>query len=491
MTNNNLNDLNLYKSPQKNINTVKQIFKNDGVLRTRYLNSEALGKCALVFMDGMVNNELLSDSVIKPLTVCEKQKDCRSSCDFAANNLLFAAELSKTDTFRDIVNAVVYGDTAIFFENDEHALIINTKGWRTRGISEPPNEQVLQGPREGFDESVMLNAAMLRRKLQTSDFRTEFLKVGKQTETKMFLCYITSVANEKTVNEIRNRIKNISIDGVLDSNYISELINRGGKGIFKTVGTTERPDIVAARLLEGRIALLVDGTPVALTVPYLFSENFQADDDYYLNSVYSTIGRILRYISFFAAISVPALYVAITVYHPYLLPTSFITTLCDARSCVPLPSFAECLLLVFVFEILRETGIRMPQSMGHALSIVGGLVVGQAAAEAKIVSSPMLITVALSGICGLMIPRLKAACFYLRILLILLGATLGLYGYFLGITFVLIKILGLTSFGTDCTSALCRINFQSFKDVFVRTRWENMILRPATLTKNIKRQNEK
>ena len=193
----------------------------------------------------------------------------------------------------------------------------------------------------------------------------------------------------------------------MDTNYIAEQIRDNPYSLFKTTGSTERPDIAAAALLEGRIALIVDGTPVVMTLPYLFSQNFQSDEDYYLNFFVSAVGRLLRYICFFLAISVPAIFISLITFHKQLLPTSFAVSIAQLRGGVPFSSVSECLILIFVFEILRETGIRMPQSVGHALSIVGGLVIGQSAVEAKIVSAPILIAVALSAICGLMVTRLK------------------------------------------------------------------------------------
>jgi len=335
-----------------------------------------------------------------------------------------------------------------------------------------------------------LNVAMIRRKLQTPDFCTEMLRVGRGTATIVFICYLDTLADKKTVEEIKKRIKKIDIDGILDSNYISEQIRDNKYSLFKTCGSTERPDIVAARILEGRIALVVDGTPVVLTLPYLFSENFQSDEDYYLNFFIATAGRMLRYICFFLSIIKPAIFIALSTFHKELLPTSLAIAVAQLRAGVPLSPFGEGIILIFVFEILRETGVRMPQSLGHALSIVGGLVVGQAAVEARIVSTPMLIAVALSGISGLMIPRLKAAVFYLRFLLLFLAALFGIYGYIAGILIVAMHIISLSSFGTDYTVSLRKASFQSIKDTVWRAPWNKMFKRPDFNQNIIRRTGE-
>ncbi len=483
----------LTESLDENISFFTRLFQNDDVFRVRKIKVTR-GRdygCAVMFMDGMVNTEILNQSVIRALLTNGEGAGEGNITDYIMSEVLFANEVSSTLDISEMLSAIFYGDTLLIAEGSRRGLIINTKGWRTRGISEPNDERVLQGPREGFDEALMLNVALIRRKLPTPDLQVELLRVGRKTDTKMFLCYLDSVADKFTVREIKRRIEAIDIDGVLDSNYISEMIKGRRWSLFKTIGSTERPDIVAARLLEGRVALLVDGTPVVLTIPYLFSENFQADDDYYVNFFVANAGRILRYICFFLAISVPAVYLGLIIYHPHLLPTAFAVTVSAARGGIPFPSYLECFLLTVIFEILKETGIRMQQSVGHALSIVGGLVVGQAAVEAKIVSAPMLIVVALSGICGLMIPRLKGVILYARFGLIILATLFGLYGYFIGMVLMLYSIFSLDSFGVDYTESLERLTLQSLKDTVIRVPWWKMRTRPRGLTRNLYRQRRR
>ena len=473
-------DTTLSKNLEDNIRLFKEIFKKDAVLRLRRVSvrNACSYDCALFYMDGMINAEILNESVIRPLVTSNAERKEDSLVGFISKQVLFAGETTLYDNVGDMLRSVLYGDTLLLVEGCSQAITINTKGWRTRGISEPEDERVLQGPREGFDEAALLNLAMIRRKLLTPDLCTEALRVGRRSDTLVFICYLGSIVDKGTLREVKKRIKSLDMDGILDSNYIAEQIRDNPHSIFKTSGSTERPDIAAARLLEGRIAVVVDGTPVVMTVPYLFSENFQSDEDYYLNYAVSTVGRLLRFICFFLSLSIPAVFIAATSYHKELLPTSLALSVTQLRGGVPFSSFWECVMLIFVFEILRETGVRMPQSLGHALSIVGGLVVGQAAVEARIVSAPMLIIVALSGISGLMVPRLKGAVFYLRIALVILSALFGLYGYIAGITAVLIHILDLSSFGTSSTVSLDRASFQSLKDSLWRAPWDKMRTRP-------------
>ena len=472
-----------------NIKTVEDIFSGDSILRKRKFTFCSLSAC-LFYFDGMVNVELINESIIKPLVKSKAEINKQKAAKQVAERLLFASEIKMTSNINEAVSAALYGDTLLLIENSHTAIVINTKGWRTRGISEPENERVLQGPREGFDEAAMFNVAMLRRRLQTPDFCAKVIRLGRKTNTYVFVCYIKGLVNEETLRILKYRLSKIDIDSVLDSNYITEQITDHKASLFKSVGATERPDIVAARLLEGRIALVVDSTPVVITLPYLFSENFQSDEDYYINYKLATFGRLLRIICFFLATTVSAVYLALATFHFQFLPPAFAITVSSARMGVPFPSALECIILTLIFEVLRETGIRMPQSVGHALSIVGGLVVGQAAVEAKIVSAPMLIAVAFSGICGLMVPRLKTAVFYLRFIMIFAAALFGLYGILCVFAVTVISVLKMESFGVDATLSLNNPTCQTLKDVFVRAPWTKMITRPLIQKRNVIRKTK-
>lgn len=477
---------------KKNIAYFKNIYKKDAVFRVRelHIEKELSFDCAALFMDSMIHAEKFNNSIIRPLLTTNVPICTENIIEYVKKQILFSDEVSETDDVFKMIQGLNLGDTVLLLSGTSIALIINTKGWRTRGISEPENERVLQGPREGFDEALLLNAAMLRRKLSTPDLCFERIIVGRKTVTNIFVCYLESVADKNLVKHIKREISKIDIDGVLDSNYINELVNKNRFSLFKTAGSTERPDIVAARLLEGRVAVMVDGTPVVLTIPYLFTENFQSDDDYYLNYIYAFLGRFLRYMCYHISVLIPALYMAVTLYHPNLLPASFLISVSAARGGIPFPSVVECLLLILIFEILKETGIRMQQSVGHALSIVGGLVVGQAAVDAKLISAPLLIIVALSGIAGLMVPRLKSAVIYSKVFLVIAASLFGMFGFFAGFTLLQIHLYSLDSFKVDYMHTSTKFTQKSLKDTIIRAAWWNMKTRPFVLTKNIYRQKD-
>jgi len=473
----------------ENLETILSAFRTDASFRCRVFQTGMGARAAICYLDGMVSQEVVREGVIRPLMLALPTSEPNLAA-YASECVLFATEVKGTDSIDTAIDGLLGGAAILFFDACPTVLVIDAKGFRSRGIQEPENESVLQGPREGFDEVAIQSIAMIRRKLQTPDLCAEQITLGKQTKTAIYLCYLRRLASPRLVAELKRRLAKIEIDGVLDTNYLNELIRDKKTSIFKTMGTTERPDVVAAKLLEGRVAILANGTPVVLTVPYLFAENFQSDEDYYVNFWGASIGRLLRYLCFFLTISVPAVYLALLTHHQRLLPTFLLLSAAGTRGGVPFSSLVECLVLILVLEILKETGARMPQNLGHTLGIIGGLVVGQAAVEARLVSASMLIVVAVSGIAGLMIPRLRAAVFFLRVGLVLLSAWLGLAGWLLGVSALLIRLTGTTSFGVSYLQPLESPTAQGMKDTFLRVSWGKMLTRPA-FNRNLTRQRRK
>ncbi len=460
-------------SLSKNVCYFEKIFKDDVMFRKRFIEKSG----CLLFMDGLIKVEIINEAIIKPLLLTQKE-----SWESGLN--VFANEVKQTKNVKEMISALLYGDSVLLTENSQTALILGTKGWRTRGISEPQNEQIAEGPREGFDEAVMFNAAMLRRKIATPDLCVKAVNIGRKTDTKVFIFYLRSLVNKKTLGGVLSKLKTIDIDAVLDTNFLNELINPNRLSVFKTAGTTERPDVVAARLLEGRIAIIADGSPVALTLPYIYCENFQSDEDYYTNYTVAVIGRVLRYFCFWLAITLPAVYITLINFNPEFLPLRLLCAITYSRQNVPFSSFFEMFLLIFVFEILKETGARMLQNQGGALSIVGGLVIGQAAVEAQFVSAPAVIIGALCAVAGICVPRLRGAVFYFKILFLALASICGIFGFFAGITLFYIHLFTLKSFGVYYTAPSVIFTKQSVKDTFWRAPFFEMFTRPPYFTKN-------
>ncbi len=487
---NDYKDTVLSRNLDKNVELIKNILSRDAILRVReiYVGDSGV-RCVLFYMDGMVNSQQIGETVVRSI-VRVQAADGAITPDYISKNILFADEVTKAERLSDVLRAVLYGDTAILIENSAQALIVNTKGWKSRGISEPDSERVLQGPREGFNESAMTNLALLRRKLVTPDLCVEMMRLGRRTDTRVFVCYLGTLANPKTVKTLKEKLEKIDIDGLLDSNYIAENIGDYRYGTMKTIGSTERPDVVAARLLEGRIAVVVDGTPTVLTLPYLFSENFQSDEDYYISFWLASLGRVLRWLCFFISVSLPGVFVSLTTHHFELLPTHFVLTVSRLRESVPIASATECIALIIAFEILKEAGLRSPENLGHALNVVGALVVGQAAVEAGIISAPMLIAVSFSAIAGLMVPRLAAAVFYLRIINVIACTLFGLLGFMTVCMLFVLRVFSIKSFGVDYTVSFANPTPQRLKDSFVRADWTFMKTRPY-FNRNIIRRRDK
>lgn len=475
-----------------NIRRIKALFKDDEtvIFRNFENQTDASIKCCAVYIDGMIENKLFDVDIVKPILEYRLKREAASDfIDIVAKRVTLSASVEKSSDFDRIIQSIVYGDAVLLVAGCSEALLLSTKGWTTRSISEPEGERVLRGPREGFNESIMVNLSMLRRKLRTQDLKMKFKTFGVRSQTKGCICYIEGIVNNQVLAELERRLKKFSIDATLDTEYISEFICDNPYSPIETVGNTERPDIVAAKLLEGRIALFLDGTPIVLTLPKLLIEHFQSNDDYYLNYFFASISRLLRILAFFISTSTPAVYVALTTFHPEMLPTPLLLSVTMARQGVPLPTVLEAVVMLIVFELLRETGIRMPSSIGQALSIVGALVIGQAAVSARLVSAPMIVVVALTGITGLLMPRMKGAIIIIRFVLLFLSSILGLYGYIFGMMGLLIYLLNLRSFGIPIMNSVSVEGLHGRQDLYVRFPWWFVVNRPKFMAIDRRRSN--
>lgn len=479
-------ELKLNQSLEHNIKLIQDIFSEDDTLIVRYFENQMNTriKCSIFFIDGMVNVEMINENVVEPFVQNTMLKYYDDTIINVQNQVIVSNDITKTADVSKLVKAIISGDTVLFIDGSSEGLIVSTKGWQSRTIEEPDTEKVTRGPREGFTEPLMVNLSLIRRKLETTDLKFKLKTIGTKSQTKVCICYLKGIANQKILNELIKRLDSIDIDGILASGYISELIEDASFSPFKTIGSTERPDIVAAKLLEGRIAVVVDGTPVVLTLPHLFVEYFQANEDYYINYYFSSINRILRILGFILTVTVPAIYLALVTFHHEMIPTPLLISISSARQGVPFPTIVETIVLLFIFEILRETGIRMPANIGQALSIVGALVLGQASVEAKLVSAPIVIIVAISGITSLMIPKIQGAAIIMRITFLLLSAFLGLYGLIFGIIGVLLHLCELRSFGVPYMLYLTSLDPRDLKDTAIRAPLWSKKFRPRLIVSN-------
>jgi spore germination protein KA len=481
----------LDSSLEKNTEIISRLFEDVDIFRLKYIdnnNNKNLKYC-IAYCEGLVNKSIINDNIIRPLMLSSVLPAGNDLIDTLISQVIHINETVKTDKLKDIVQAISYGDTVLLINGEAQAVILNTIDFQTRTITEPDNEKNLSGPREGFTESLILNLSMIRRKVLTSELKMKFYSIGRRTNIKACICYMNSIVNKEILAELYRRLDKIDIDAVLDTNYITEFIKDASFSPFRTVGYTERPDVVIGKLMEGRIAIFLDGTPVVLTVPYLFIENFQSSEDYYLSFFYSSFSRTLRLLGYFLTITVPGLYVAIVAFHHEMIPLQLFINLSAERQSVPLPASLEAFIMLIVFDILRETGVRMPSNIGQALSIVGALVIGQAAVEAKLVAAPMIIVIALTGITNLLVPKLNAPVIYIRFFLLLLSSCFGLFGFVLGLSCVIIHVFNLRSLGIPQVTFNEKLEYQDIKDTFIRAPWWQMILRPRFAQDEVRSDN--
>lgn len=472
----------------ENMDICQKIFADMDVIKFREIKSQ-MGdslKAFIVFCGGMVNTDEISNNIIKPLIVSKFEKN--TDIEAIIKGTLQVVDFATTDSFDKVVESVMYGETVLFIEGCKMAAILYTKQYALRAVEEPENEKVIGGPREGFTESLMQNLTLIIRRVRTNELKTKVLIVGRRTKTTVCVCYLDSLVDKGMLKDIINRISAIEIDGILDSNYITELIADHRYSYFRTTGYSERPDCIVAKLLEGRAAILVDGSPMVLTVPYLFIENFQSSEDYYFSFYYSSFARMLRMAAFLLTITVPGIYIATEAFHQEMLPLQLLIRMAQERQSVPLPAAIETVLMLIVFDVLRETGVRMPANIGQTLSIVGALVIGEAAVQASIIAAPMIIVVAATGITSLLVPRLNAPIIFWRFLLLFMSATFGFFGFTIGISMLLIHISNLTSFGVEQVILDGSFSFRNIKDIFIRAPINLMKTRPQGLSSNATRQ---
>lgn len=477
-----------YEAKLKRLHT---IFKDDDLMQFRQFKGMADHSCRFcaVYCEGLSNSELIDAHIIKPIMLSR----LAVSADLATKlteQVIQIDGITTTKTYQEAIVALTYGDTLLIIEGSRQALVLSTKSFPARSINEPENDKILSGPREGFTEILVTNLAMIRRKLRTHHLKMQYRNIGKETQTQICIAYLDNIVDQAALAELIRRLETINIDGILDANYLVELIRDNRWSPFKSIGHTERPDVAVGKLLEGRVAVFVDGTPVVLTLPYLFIENFQNSEDYYINFYYTTFSRFLRILGFLITIITPGLYIAIVAFHREALPASLIVSIAMERQNVPLPAALEALFMMLIFDILRESSVRMPSNTGQALSIVGALVLGQAAVEAKLVAAPMIIMVATTGITSLLIPKMNAAVICMRFGILGLASCLGFLGMTLGLSLITIHILNLHSFGVAQLTFSRGLRYQELKDTVIRAPWWQMLLRPTAITTNEIRQDK-
>ncbi|WP_018923636.1 spore germination protein [Salsuginibacillus kocurii] len=464
------------------------LLHNEEALRTIYANCWDVvfrsfwiaqkERALLIYIEGLSHAEEINQNVLAPLMEATDLQI--TTIDDLTDKTISVAGTSKVHTYTDIVEHISLGEPVLMMNGHKAGLALGLENWEKRSIEEPEAEHVVRGPRDGFVEALQVNTASLRHRLKSPRLKMEALKVGDYTKTDVVLTFIEEIADKNLLEEARNRIKRIKIDSILESGDIEELIEDHPFSPFPQVLDTERTDVATSYLLEGHVVIIVDGSPSVLIAPTTFYSMMQSAEDYYQRFLIGTAVRWLRYIFLFIALLLPSLYVAILTYHHEMVPTQLMISIAAAREPIPFPALVEAFVMEIIFEVLREAGLRLPKQIGPAVSIVGGLIIGEAAVQAGIVSAPMVIVVALTGISSFAIPRYSAgiAIRMLRFPLLILAGGLGLLGVILGIIAIIVHLCALRSFGVPYLTPIAPMEFRDIKDVLIRAPKWKLTTRP-------------
>ncbi len=473
---------------EDNLLALRQVFDlcADITFRELRLNAGNSPRAFIVFSDSLCDPTQINESILKP--IMQEITALPAGLQLTQANLQQVIlerllNVGKAQTSTDIlqlVHFVLEGQLALVIDGSSAAIIAGVQGMKQRAVDEPTTEPNVRGPRDGFVENLSTNLSLIRRRIRSSRLKIETAEAGALTRTKIAVCYIQGIANDKIVAEVKQRLRRINTDSVLASGYIEEFIADQSFSLFPLIQYTERPDRTAGSLLEGRIALVVDNTPSVLLVPCTFLPLMQASEDYSNAATFATFIRALRFIALNIALLLPALTVAVLSFHQDFLPTQLIETLSNTRQDLPLPIFVEIILMEFLFELLQEAGARLPQTIGQAVSTVGGLVIGQSAVSAGFISPVTVIVVALTAIASFTLPSYAAenSIRILRFAMIILAAVLGSVGIILGLMVILAHLCSLRSFGIPYLSPFAPLSLRDLKDSFIRVPWPLMKTRP-------------
>ena len=446
------------KNLDNNIKRIETVFLGNGdVVKRRFRMGKTDNYAYVLFIDNMANALLIENTVIRPLISNTKHADENLSHQRVFQNLLLtisesiliATDMKTTDDFDQCMAAVMTGDTALFVSGCDQAIIIASRGFAGRGVPTTETEIVVQGSKEAFAESLRTNTMLIRRRLRDQNLVIDQTVVGALTKTDVAVIYVKEIVREQVLQEVKDKINQIQTDAILDIGYLEQYIENDYLSPFPQCQVTERPDKAVAALLEGRIVIIADNSPFVLVVPCVLSCFFQSPEDYYGRFEIASMTRALRYVGALIAMVLPGLYLAIALYHPNMIPTELLLKMANARLTVPFPALVEILIMDIAFELLKEAGVRLPSSIGSTLGVVGGIIIGQAAVEAGLVSPIVVIVVALTAICGFTMPTisLNAGIRICKYLLVLTSAFMGLLGFWVGAVVILIHLASLKSFG--------------------------------------------
>lgn len=465
-------------SLKSNIDTLKNMFASsaDFTVRDMVIPSQKPRNAAIITIEGMCSKEIIALSIINPLLAHRFSDGSADEIfDEIKQSVLTSSEIVEFNTFDEAIMFSTSGFAILALDGTDRMLAIGVQGFSFRSVSEPESEVVQRGSREGFTEPLRINMTLIRRRIKNPDLVFEMVTVGEESQTQLMLCYLQKSVSPEILDEIRSRLNKSDLKNLLASGYLNEYLeDKGSMSIFSGVGISERPDTVCGKLAEGRVAILVDGTPAVIILPHLFVEEFQSVDDYSNRPYYAAFIRILKYLSFVIAVFLPGVYTAFARFHPEYFPTGLLIKTAESLSATPLSVTLEALIITFVYEIMREAGLRIPKPLGHAVSIVGALVIGESAVSAGFISSSTLMVIATAAICSYVTASLYPPITVLRFSYIIIGGIFGLWGIVLATCVVLINMCSKTSLGVPYMSSLAPFSIRSMRDVFIRSNWKKL-----------------
>lgn len=456
------------KNLEENIKNYEILFSDCADIKKRRIKvgTKLKRECYIAYIEVALNNTEWKESAIGKLLTTLRALPEEELISYVKGNTWDISDSAPFDTIEDAAQGMLTGDVIFFLEGYEKALKIPDQGYPGRGVYEVESEKVIRGSNEGFSESVKLNTALIRKRLRSPHVKVRESFAGKRTHTNVDLVYLKDLIHPEVLEEIEKRLQEFEIDGTLDSGIIEQLTEKKKYSPFPQFQTTQRPDRAAMAILEGRIVLLSDNSPVALILPATYNSFIQTSDDYYSRWEIASFTRVLRYVASFLAMTFPGLYLAMTNFHTQILPTDLLLSLAASRQGVPFPAVIEVLLMELAFELLREAGVRLPGANGNTIGIVGGLIIGQAAVDANIVSPIVVIVVALTALCSFAVPNEEFATAFriLKFGFILVCGYLGFFGFLMGIMAVLIHLSHLESFGIPYLAPFVGADLNGYQD---------------------------
>lgn len=470
---------------EESVKKIQACFGKDSDFIKREVAIDGGLKVYIIYLDTLINKTILGTNIIQPVLQLKKEdleaREEESVSDFLVKRIITSGRAVAKVKMRSVIHEILEGGVVLIIDGEKEFVSCNIPGYEKRPITEPPTSAVLKGPREGFTEDILTNVGLIRKRLRCTDLVVKTRKIGKETGTSVSVVYLKNIASQEVIKELDRRLNKINIDGIIDSFYIQTMLENKHNSFFKQVGNSEKPDVVTARLLEGRVAIICDGSPMVLTIPFVLIEDLQSGEDYYTQPIRASFVRLLRILGLFFAVVLPGIYVATQSYHYEILPLNFLVSLLSSIGQLSFPPIIEMFFVLFLFEILNEASLRMPKYLGMALSVIGALVLGDTAVQAGIVSPPAVMVVAVSGIAIYTIPDQVGAISLLRIIFTFLGGVSGFYGIMLGGVFLCTYLATLTNFSTPMLAPYAPTIPSDKKDAILKKDLKSMIKRPKSI----------